>query len=1442
MAQNYTRQSTFADGDTISASLFNNEYNQLLNAFAYSSSSASSTGHRHDGTTGQGGNVFKIGDLDFLNKIEVDGTNNRLGFYVEVSSSTVEQIRVQDGAIVPVTDNDIDLGTSSFEFKDLFIDGTANIDSLVLGSGSTVTAILDEDDLSSDSATSLATQQSIKAYVDSQVTAQDLDLTTDSGTIAIDLDSETLTIGGTSNEVETSATGNAVTIGLPSAVQITTSLGVGGGSTNGVQISQGAIAIKNGGTQSYVDFYCESSNAHYARLQAPAHASFAGNTTITLPTSTGNIVGTGDTGTVTNTMLAGSIANSKLSNSTVSFGGVSLALGASDATPAFDLSDATNYPTSSLSGTITNAQLAGSIANSKLANSAITVTDGSNSTATSLGGTITFAAGEGLDVAESSGTVTFSGEDATSSNKGVASFDSTDFSVSSGAVTLQAERVQDIVGAMFSSNTESGITVTYEDGDATIDLAVGNVATVTDGSNSTAIASGGTITFSGTSSEVEVAESSGTITVGLPSNVTVSNNLTVSGNLAVSGTTTQTGSVVTDNNFTGLTNANTGNSTDFGFHGKYVEGGTTKYAGLFFDASTDNTFRLFTDTQTVPSTTVNTSATGYAAADLVVNNITGTLATAAQTNITSVGTLGSLTVSGDVTVDTNTLKVDSSNNRVGINQASPTVSLDLGSNTDALLVPVGTTAQRPSGAAGQFRYNSTLGRFEGHNGTEFAEIGGGGGTNTFTRNSFSGDGSTTAFTLSQSIDDENDLIVFNGGVFQNQAAYSVSGTTLTFGTAPANGNTVIVYSVRTAVSGSNTSLATMTGDGSDTTLTLSADPVNENNVQVYIDGVYQNKSTFSISGTTLTFSTAPPSGAAVEAITLTQTSINTATILKDADEDTKIQVEESSDEDTIRFDVAGAEDFTMTANSFNVLSGSNATFADSSKAIFGAGSDLQIYHDGSHSYIDDAGTGNLKIRTAGTSIRLETTDGDRMLVGTKDGDFKLYYDDVEKLATTSTGIAVTGNASFADNGKAIFGAGSDLALYHDGSNSYIKDQGTGDLYIQGEANVRITDGDGNKMFLGQNDGEVQLYYNGAEKLNTTSTGIDVTGNISAGVGAANANNYQIRISAGTTGLSRFIAADTSDSGYIDYDHSSDSWIHRTAGSERMRIDSGGHTSFTLGTNAKGTFGDAISEVGSGNFALQVTNSAGSALKPLGFRAEDIRFATGSTEVFRLTSAQDMYFGQTSGSAADVGIILQSTGNIFNTVSGGTCAFLRRNTSDGEIIRLSINASTIGTISGHNGDLHIGTGTCGVRFLDGDPSISPYNPTSGANADNTISLGRSNVRYTVVYATTGTINTSDRNLKQDIEELSDAEKRVAVAAKGLLRKYRWKSSVAEKGDDARIHFGIIAQDLQDAFTAEGLDAARYGMWCSDTWTNDDGSEQTRLGVRYSELLAFIISAL
>ena len=239
MAGYSARQASYTTGDTITAAHSNDEFNQLLAAFN------ATTGHTHDGSAGEGGPITSIRDASILNRILVDSTNNHLEFYVNVSSSSVQQLRIQDGAIVPITDNDIDLGTSSLEFKDLFIDGTANIDSLAMAT-TTVTDILDEDNMSSDSATALATQQSIKAYVDSQVTAQDLDLTSDSGTIAIDLDSETLTIQGTSNEIETSATGNALTIGLPNDVTIGNNLTVTGDLTvSGDDITMGTNTSGN---------------------------------------------------------------------------------------------------------------------------------------------------------------------------------------------------------------------------------------------------------------------------------------------------------------------------------------------------------------------------------------------------------------------------------------------------------------------------------------------------------------------------------------------------------------------------------------------------------------------------------------------------------------------------------------------------------------------------------------------------------------------------------------------------------------------------------------------------------------------------------------------------------------------------------------------------------------------------------------------------------------------------------------------------------------------------------------------------------------------------------------------------------------------------------------------------------------------------------------------
>ena len=192
----------------------------------------------------------------------------------------------------------------------------------------------------------------------------------------------------------------------------------------------------------------------------------------------------------------------------------------------------------------------------------------------------------------------------------------------------------------------------------------------------------------------------------------------------------------------------------------------------------------------------------------------------------------------------------------------------------------------------------------------------------------------------------------------------------------------------------------------------------------------------------------------------------------------------------------------------------------------------------------------------------------------------------------------------------------------------------------------------------------------------------------------------------------------------------------------------------------------------------------------------------------------------------------------------------------------------GTVPADSGHL------CGVylqAYYDGMATARSFHPATGGTTWS-LNLGNPNDKWETVYANSPAISTSDRNQKQDIEELSDAEKKVAVKLKGLIRKYRMKDAVGEKGEDARIHVGVIAQDVEDAFSSEELDASRYGVFCKDTVYDvhidgnptgisqcrgdmvlpfdgdDEAPENATLhprdvySVRYGELLAFIISAM
>lgn len=147
------------------------------------------------------------------------------------------------------------------------------------------------------------------------------------------------------------------------------------------------------------------------------------------------------------------------------------------------------------------------------------------------------------------------------------------------------------------------------------------------------------------------------------------------------------------------------------------------------------------------------------------------------------------------------------------------------------------------------------------------------------------------------------------------------------------------------------------------------------------------------------------------------------------------------------------------------------------------------------------------------------------------------------------------------------------------------------------------------------------------------------------------------------------------------------------------------------------------------------------------------------------------------------------------------------------------------------------------------------------ADNSQNFGSASLRLATIYAGTGTINTSDEREKQQIQAMSDAEKRVAIACKGLVRKFKFNNAVSAKGDAARWHFGVVAQEVSAAFSAEGLDARNYSLFCYDEWDaeapveevrDEDGNivvvgspgrpAGNRYGVRYDELAMFILGAL
>ena len=382
------------------------------------------------------------------------------------------------------------------------------ITSAVLNTAVSGSAILDEDNMASDSATQLATQQSIKAYVDSQNTAQDLDIVTGSGNIDVALGSESLTIAGGTG-LTSAGSGTTVTLAIDGTVATLT----------------GTQTLTNKTLTSPVMTTPQINDSSADHQYVFAVSELTADRTVTLPLLTGNDQITMDAHTSTLTNKTIDLASNTVTGSLAEF---NTALQSESFAGLAATQTLTNKTISGADNTLSN------IGNSSLSNSAITVSDGSNTTAVALGGTMTFA---------------------------------------------------------------------------------------------------------GTSNEVEVSESSGTVTIGLPANVTISGDLTVSGNT----TTVNTATLAVEDPLINLaTGNNSSDAVDIGFYGLYdTSGSQDLYAGMFRDAG-DGKFKLFKDNQAAPTTTVNTSGTGYAVATLVAN-LEATTATLGGSDIISTDNTKTLT-------------------------------------------------------------------------------------------------------------------------------------------------------------------------------------------------------------------------------------------------------------------------------------------------------------------------------------------------------------------------------------------------------------------------------------------------------------------------------------------------------------------------------------------------------------------------------------------------------------------------------------------------------------------------------------------------------------------------------------------------------------------------------------------------------------------------------